>query len=717
MEDKGVGHALSKRRYSRIFRTFAPIGPRLTLLTILATGPLVFLLVFTGIENRNTTLDLARHQLEGLARLGAEQQDDVIQEAVHLLKVLSRIPAVQSFDRAPCHALLRMVGEDHPRIAVLTAARPDGTVGCVSLRETVDFDLRDRPYIKQAMAQTGTFSVISEIMIGKITGRPTVVVAVPMPPAVPGAAPGGVLVASLNLDWFLKLAGDSRPAGTQARILDTRDGNVIAGDGAEVPTAREVDGAALEEIRSHLRGVADVRGPDGVDRVIGYAPLPGTQNRLVLTVSQPRSMVLSAANLHLLRDVGGGLLASLIAVLAAWGVARRALVSPVRRLALVAARFGQGDLTPAGALRNGAALELHRLGRAFDDMAQHLSARDAELAAIQDKITLSEEHHRVLSDNATDMITRIGPHLRRTYVSPACREILGYEPDELVGCPPNNLVHPDDQPLVRELFDDPMRDSAPIARATYRAIRKDGRVVWLESVGRRVPDADGYVVVTRDVSERKSMEEQLEAANRLLKVQALQDPLTGVANRRRFDEMLGFEFRRAQRLQDPLSVVMLDIDHFKGFNDTYGHPAGDACLCTVATTIEAQLSRPGDLLGRYGGEEFALVLPETDRDGAMTIANRIRAAIEGLAIPNQRSPLSILTVSIGVVAIHPPIGLEGPAAFVEAADVALYLAKRDGRNAVRLAAPVNPDAQADGRPNPTRPGRHADTGAPQPGAD
>ena len=712
MEEQSVGSALSKGPLAHLANAFAPIRPRLALLTVLATGPLIFLLIFTGIENRNTTLTAARHQLEGLARLGAEQQDDVIQESVHLLTVLARIPSVQTFDRAPCHALLRMIGEDHPRISVLTAARPDGTVGCVNLRETVDFDLRDRPYIKQAMSETNRSSVISEIMTGKITKKPTVVVAVPIPPAEAGARPGGVMVASLNLDWFLKLAADGRPTGTQARIIDARDGTLIAQDGGSAadPVAQMVAGDALERLRADPKGgVADVRGPDGVDRVIGYAALPNTQAKLMLVVARPRALVLAEANWHLLRDVGGGLLAAFAAVLAAWIVANRALVSPVRKLAVVAGRVGQGDLNPAGTLASGAALELRQLGGAFDDMVLALQSRNAQIARIQAEIALSEEHHRLLSDNATDMITLLDESFHRSYVSPACKDILGYEPHELEGLDPSTMVYPDDRAIVDQSLSTPLRTGSAIARATYRGVRKDGRVVWLESGGRKVPDGVGYVVVTRDVSERKLMEEQLEAANRLLKVQAMQDPLTGVANRRRFDEMLGFEFRRAQRLQDPLSVIMLDIDHFKAFNDSYGHPAGDACLRTVATAIEAQLVRTGDLLGRYGGEEFSIVLPETDRDGALAVANRIRAAVEALGIPNQSSPLSVLTVSIGVVAIHPAIGLEGPAGFVEAADIALYLAKRDGRNAVRLAEPPAGPVADPARRTPI--GRFADPNA------
>lgn len=231
-----------------------------------------------------------------------------------------------------------------------------------------------------------------------------------------------------------------------------------------------------------------------------------------------------------------------------------------------------------------------------------------------------------------------------------------------------------------------MLDGHPSARATYRAIRKDGSLIWLESIGRRLPGDAGYVVVSRDVSARMEMEHRLEEANRLLRGQAMQDPLTGLANRRHIDEALGIEFRRAQRLQLPLGILMLDIDCFKAFNDTYGHPAGDIGIRAVAGAIKAVLRRPTDLAGRYGGEEFAILLPNTDAAGVAVTGERIRQSVQELGLLHSRSPFGIVTASIGGAAIMPPVGAVGPAAFVEAADAALYAVKRSGRNGMRLAS-------------------------------
>lgn len=162
-----------------------------------------------------------------------------------------------------------------------------------------------------------------------------------------------------------------------------------------------------------------------------------------------------------------------------------------------------------------------------------------------------------------------------------------------------------------------------------------------------------------------------------------QDGLTGVANRRHFDEALAVEWRRAARRQSSLSLLMLDIDFFKAFNDTTGHQAGDECLRRVAQTLSDALQRSSDLVARYGGEEFAVLLPETDGEHAHQTAAMLLALIEGLQIPHPSSPYQQLTVSIGVATVVP--ARDGGAAaeqFLGVADAALYEAKRQGRNRI-----------------------------------
>jgi len=180
----------------------------------------------------------------------------------------------------------------------------------------------------------------------------------------------------------------------------------------------------------------------------------------------------------------------------------------------------------------------------------------------------------------------------------------------------------------------------------------------------------------------RESQQKLAAANVELQKLAALDPLTGIANRRRFDETLVLEWQRGQREKTPLSLLMVDVDHFKHYNDSYGHPAGDLALKKVAAVLTENLKRPADLVTRYGGEEFAIILPETDSAGAMSVAKDCLRHLENLKIENTKAtPHRLLTMSIGVHTIvpHKPSTWQE---LVAAADRALYAAKAEGRNRV-----------------------------------
>ncbi|SOD96987.1 diguanylate cyclase (GGDEF) domain-containing protein [Caenispirillum bisanense] len=160
------------------------------------------------------------------------------------------------------------------------------------------------------------------------------------------------------------------------------------------------------------------------------------------------------------------------------------------------------------------------------------------------------------------------------------------------------------------------------------------------------------------------------------------DALTGIANRRRLSEVLDNEWRRGLRGGTPVSVILLDVDHFKAFNDTYGHQAGDDCLVKLCATLRHACRRPTDLAARYGGEEFALVLPATGIDGALKVVETIRHELAAQAIPHLASTHRVVTVSMGVVTEVPSAGRD-PTALLADADQLLYAAKRAGRNTYR----------------------------------
>ena len=181
-------------------------------------------------------------------------------------------------------------------------------------------------------------------------------------------------------------------------------------------------------------------------------------------------------------------------------------------------------------------------------------------------------------------------------------------------------------------------------------------------------------------SKQLEMSRDLASANRELEKLSRQDGLTGIANRRYFDSYLVTEVRRGARERQSLSLILSDVDHFKAFNDCYGHQAGDDCLRRVAAALSSAGRRPADLAARYGGEEFAMVLPATALDGAVDVAQAVSRVIEGLAIPHARSAVDPkVTLSQGIVALIPEKETSSED-LIQRADQALYLAKQQGRN-------------------------------------
>jgi diguanylate cyclase (GGDEF)-like protein/PAS domain S-box-containing protein len=298
----------------------------------------------------------------------------------------------------------------------------------------------------------------------------------------------------------------------------------------------------------------------------------------------------------------------------------------------------------------------------------------------------SSASFRLLAENSADVIVLLGPDLIRRYVSPACRQLLGYEPEELIGHTTDDIIYPDDRASWEAGVGPISADYEGDGQATYRVFRKDGTIIWFEVNRRALGGGTGFVQIAREVTERKEAEEQLATANRQLEEMANHDALTGLSNRRHFDAMLASELRRARRNRAHVSLVMIDVDHFKRFNDRYGHQAGDHCLAEIGRALAAVPGRPGDFAARYGGEEMALVLPSTPAAGALVIAERARQAVRALAIPHENNEGGIVTISLGVATTSG--ATDTPESLIEAADRALYSAKEGGRDRVASAQPA-----------------------------
>jgi diguanylate cyclase (GGDEF)-like protein/PAS domain S-box-containing protein len=276
--------------------------------------------------------------------------------------------------------------------------------------------------------------------------------------------------------------------------------------------------------------------------------------------------------------------------------------------------------------------------------------------------------------------------MKFSYIGPQIEALLGWPQSSWETAQDwATRMHPDDQAWVVDYCVSQSREGQD-HEADYRAMHKNGSYVWIRDVVHVVRNDDGsansLIGFMFDISERKKTEEKLITLQKELEELSFKDGLTGIANRRMFDKVFELEWTNAMRNHQPLSVIMLDIDYFKQYNDQYGHIQGDDSLKRVGQILSGGATRSRDFLARFGGEEFVLVLPETDEESARKVAERCRSLIFKAQIPHAASGVSqMLTLSMGVGTIIPS-QKDQPTAFIAEVDRRLYQAKQKGRNCI-----------------------------------
>lgn len=279
-------------------------------------------------------------------------------------------------------------------------------------------------------------------------------------------------------------------------------------------------------------------------------------------------------------------------------------------------------------------------------------------------------------------------------------EILGYPREELIELSWAEITYPDDLEADVAEFERVLSGEIEGYTMDKRFIRKDGIVIYASISANCIRRDDGsidhFVAFVQDITERKSIEmklhqlnteleslvvsrtKELQEANQQLIISGDTDFLTKVWNRRFYERRLGENIATAKRNNSSLSLLMIDIDNFKSFNDYYGHDSGDITLCNVAKSIEKSLQRDTDFVARFGGEEFVVLLPSSDTDNAFAIAEKIRMNIEALDIKHTESDTGVVTVSIGIEVME--ADKLNKIDLFKHADIALYVAKNNGRN-------------------------------------
>lgn len=413
----------------------------------LAFTPIIVLLVSTNLANYGAALDAATRDVKQMAEYFATRQSAAFHQARTILNTVRSMPPVSVLGGAECNRAMAAVAETNPQFYTVGVVDRDQMIVCHNTL-TKPQRFGNVEMIERMTRPDAPEFNVGEFFVGKVSGKPTVIVSMKLP-AIDGVAPGAVF-AGMNLTNLSLLAGQGMPEGRTAAIFQMPAGKLLARHppmesllGSVVPIHPVLD--TLRNSRSFEAGFGEGLGLDGREMLFGFAPLNGIGEAMIVAiVGIPRSDVVAPLNRSALWSFTICLAVIVATFAGTWWIGYWTQLRPIGRLRRTAHRIASGDLGARATIETWQAPELRALGDDFDAMTERLEeGRKAE-----EEVARSEARYRILAENTSDLVTSLDDTGRRVFVSPACRELLGREPDELMAGRPEDIAHPDDLPIV-----------------------------------------------------------------------------------------------------------------------------------------------------------------------------------------------------------------------------------------------------------------------------
>ena len=656
--------------------------------------PLLLTTAITGYNGEKALIELVIDHNWNAALHTAEDIDRMFGEKIRILRMAAATSEIKSMISEKQLPLLKSIEGQDADILIVTTADADGNLIARSDAQPIErwINYSNNSYFQNAK-QAGK-TTISDVILSKTTGYPSIVIAQPIQDEQQKIA--GILSITVELRTVMEHINRTKIGQTGYIYLVNQDGHILVHPDWKLVASQDdvSQWAPVEAVMEQKTGWTEYE-VNRQKKLATYSYIHTTGWGLV--VEQPLNEALEYVN-HVKRtgivmSMLAALVASLLSIIIAGMMTKR-----ITNIAAITDHLATGNMNAS--LKVTSNDEIGQLALAFNKMVVQLKASRTELRD-------SEEKYRSLVENSNVGVYRKTGNDNSfiEYANPALAKMFGFPSvEELLQA---SAIQFSDQESFKLLIEEIDQQGA-VKEREIRLKKKDGTSVWCSVTSIKHFDEKRQVFlidsVVKDITERKIAEEALRQVHADLEIKvnertqelrvlneklyrlSLEDGLTGIANRRCFDEFLQREWQRARREQLPLALIMLDVDLFKHYNDTYGHVSGDECLKRVAGVIKEVAKRATDLAARYGGEEFAIVLPNTDQANAVKLGNEILVGVRELGIRNATAVSSqIVTISLGIAVIIPS-DITTPESLIIAADQALYQAKKAGRNQLQVAS-------------------------------